>query len=171
MKTTSQRGQRGTQIVELAIVMPLLIFMALVVSEGAAFVRVHQVLNNAARESARLSVLPENHGSAAIPYLQDTATCYMVRNGVIPPAGQVPSGCPVAATTPTCNTYSVAINQSLIVPTPSGINMTASKVQVTCGYGLKYLPRLPWFGVQNVVTLGGSVVFRNFYGLDPSGGG
>src|SRR5713226_851630 len=143
MKTTSQRRHEcGTQIVELAIVMPLLIFMALVVSEGAAFVRVHQVLNNAARESARLAVFRENQvPPGSLSLLQDTATCYMIRNGVTPPAGQVPDACSVAVTNPTCNTYSVIVDQSLIIPTPSGISMSATKVQVTCGYQLKYLPR------------------------------
>ena len=41
-------GERGTEIAELAMVLPLLTFLALIVSEGAGFVRVHQVLNNAA---------------------------------------------------------------------------------------------------------------------------
>ena len=165
-------GERGTQIVELAVVLPLLVFLALIVSEGAAFVRVHQLLNNAARESARLSVENKLAGSQVatqkLQFLQDTATCYLIRNGVTPPAGQVPASCTTTATSTKCGTYSVTVNQGIVVPTPSGTNMSASLVTVTCGYQVKYLPKFPWFGVSGVFSTGrvnlvGSAEFRNFY--------
>src|ERR1051326_5973892 len=63
--TKGPRSQRGSQIVEMAIVLPLLAFLALMVTEGADFIRVHSVLNNAAREGARLSSLQENKGQTA----------------------------------------------------------------------------------------------------------
>ncbi len=44
-----RRAERGTQIAELAVVLPLLAFLAFIVSEGAGVVRTHQVINNAAR--------------------------------------------------------------------------------------------------------------------------
>ena len=166
-------GERGTQIVELAVVLPLLVFLALIVSEGAAFVRVHQLVNNAARESARLSAETNVNSSAStaaakLQFLQDTATCYLIRNGVTPPAGQVPASCTTTATSTKCGTYSVTVNQGIVVPTPSGTNMSASLVTVTCGYQVKYLPKFPWFGVSGVFSTGrvnlvGSAEFRNFY--------
>jgi hypothetical protein len=167
VRTKQKSGERGTQIAELAMVLPLLMFLTLIVSEGAGFVRVHQVLNNAARESARLSGLPQNHGNTA--FLQNTATCYLIRNKVIPPAGQVPAACSVAVANPTCSTYSVTVNQGIIIPSGiPGVSSTASQVVVTCGYQLKYLPKFPWFGVSGTfstgrVNLGGSAEFRNFY--------
>jgi Flp pilus assembly protein TadG len=162
MKTTKkQRRESGTQIVELAAVLPLLLFLALAASEGAGVIRAHQVLNNAAREGARLSTVQENAGN--LQFLQDSVTCYMIRNRVTPPVGQVPSYCPAtAASTTTCTSYAVTINQAVLVPN-GGTVMPASQVKVSCGYRLNFLPRLPWFGVSNVVNLTGQAEFRNFW--------
>lgn len=162
MKTTERiKRERGTQIVELAMVLPLLVFLALAASEGAGVIRAHQVLNNAAREGARLSTVQENAGN--LQFLQDSVTCYLIRNRVAPPARQVPSYCPaIAPATTTCTSYAVTINQAVLVPN-GGTSMPASQVTVSCGYPLNFLPRLPWFGASNVVNLGGQAEFRNFW--------
>lgn len=162
MKTIRHKIQEsGTQIVELALVLPLLLFLALAVSEGAGLIRAHQVLNNGAREAARLSVLPENEGNIA--FLQNTTTCYLIRNGVTPPSSQVPSSCPVKVSQPTCASYVVNVNQAVLVPNGT-VFMPASQVTVTCGYQLNFMPRMPWFRVANVVNLWGESEFRNFWG-------
>ncbi len=159
--TDKKKRERGTQIVELAAVLPLLVFLALAASEGAGVIRAHQVLNNAAREGARLSSVKENAGNTQ--FLQDSVTCYLIRNRVAPPAGQVPSYCPATASATTnCKSYAVSINQAVLVSN-GGTVMPASQVTVSCGYPLNFLPRLPWFGVNNVVTLGGQAEFRNFW--------
>src|ERR1041385_535103 len=62
--TATKREARGTQVAELAIVLPLLLFLSLAVSEGAYMIRVHQVLNNAAREGARLAIEEQNYDAA-----------------------------------------------------------------------------------------------------------
>lgn len=160
MKTTDKGREQGTQIVELAIVLPLLLFLALAVSEGAGMIRAHQVLNNAAREAARLSTVQENDGNIA--FLQDTATCYAVRNGVDPPAGQVPSRCPASPTASKCVSYGVTVNQALLIP-DGGVLMPASQVVVSCSYRLHFLPRLPGFGISGVVPLKATAEFRNFW--------
>ena len=154
------RRERGTQVVELAMVLPLLIFLAMAVSEGAGMIRAHQVLNNAAREAARLSVLKQNSGQ--ITFLQDTATCYAIRNGLRPPAGQVPANCPASNTVSACTSYGVNVNQAVLIPN-GAVSMPASQVVVTCGYRLNFMPRLPWFSVSNIVNLKGQAEFRNFY--------
>ena len=51
--TDSRTRQRGTQLLEFAIALPLLLLLFFVVTEGAGLVRAHQVLNNAAREGSR----------------------------------------------------------------------------------------------------------------------
>lgn len=162
MRTISghTRQERGTAIAELALVLPLLLFLALAVAEGAGMIRAHQVLNNAAREAARLSVFQQNAGN--INFLQDTATCYLIRNGMTPPKSQVPASCPATAATPTCTSYRVTVNQAVLVPN-GGVFIPASQVTVTCGYKLNFMPRLPWFGVSNVVNLFGEAEFRNFW--------
>ena len=161
MRTTRLRQQEsGTQIVELALVLPLLLFLALAVGEGAGMIRAHQILNNAAREAARLSVLPANQGN--IVFLQNTATCYLVRNGVTPPAAQVPASCRARVFQSTCTSYVVNVNQAMMVPN-GGVYIPASQVTVSCGYKLNFLPRLPGFGVSNVINLWGEAEFRNFW--------
>lgn len=160
MRTTKHSRQHGTQIVELAAVLPLLIFLALAVSEGAGMIRAHQILNNAVREAARLSTLQENAGNTS--FLKNTATCYLIRNGVDPPSGQIPSSCPVTVASPTCTSYGVTVNQAVLIPNGS-VFMPASQVTVSCAYKLHFLPRLPWFGVSGVVPMGAKAEFRNFY--------
>src|SRR4051794_1256539 len=60
MRARRHTSQRGSQLVELALVMPILLVLGMIVSEGAGMVRTHQVLNNAARTGARLSILETN---------------------------------------------------------------------------------------------------------------
>ena len=50
-------GERGTQLIEFAIVLPLIVLLALIVAEGANMFRVYELVANAAREGARLSSL------------------------------------------------------------------------------------------------------------------
>lgn len=161
MRTIDRKArERGTQIVELAAVLPLLVFLGLAVSEGAGMIRAHQILNNAAREAAHLSAFQENAGN--LSFLQDTATCYLVRNGVAPPSRQVPSFCPVSNAPPTCTSYAVTVNQGVLVP-DGAVSMPASQVTVSCGYQLNFLPRLPWLGISNIVNMSGKAEFRNFW--------
>jgi len=125
-------------------VLPLLLFLGLAVSEGSGFVRVHQILNNAAREGARLSSLPENF--QGVPSIKDAVVSYATTNGV-----------PITAN-------DVTINQCAIIVTTTGINKWASQVTVTHVYTMRYMPRIPWFNVRNTVTLRGTAEFVNFYG-------
>ena len=56
----SRNNERGSQIVEFAVGLPLIILLALLVAEGANMFRVFQLVTNAAREGARLSTLPQD---------------------------------------------------------------------------------------------------------------
>ena len=146
-RTRSWSRERGTQIAEMAVVLPLLVFLTLVVVEGAAFVRVHQVLNNAAREGARLSAQPENEG--ATTEIANVVRQYAFDNG--------------ATASLNDPNLTVTINQNLTIPTGSGVSIQASRVTVTYPYQLKYLPNVPFFSVQSSINLQGSAEFRNFY--------
>ena len=145
-RTRSWSRERGTQIAEMAVVLPLLVFLTLVVVEGAAFVRVHQVLNNAAREGARLSVLLENKGATA--EIANVVRQYALDNG--------------ATTSLNDPNLTVTIDQSRTITTCSGVNINASRVTVTYPYQLKYLPNVPFFSVTSTINLQGSAEFRNF---------
>ncbi len=145
MKPTDRRRQRGTQIVELALVLPLLAFLALLVTEGADFVRVHQVLNNAAREGARLSAQQGMKGNTS-------AVVSAVQNYITTESNGRVQG----------SNASVTVVQNLQIPTNYGtgtVNMDASQVTVTYAYQFKYLPKFVTGGVP--VNLQTSAEFRN----------
>src|SRR5579863_7690257 len=57
-KLMTRRKERGTQIVEFAVVLPIIMLLSLAVAEGANMFRVYQLVANASREGARLSSLP-----------------------------------------------------------------------------------------------------------------
>jgi Flp pilus assembly protein TadG len=141
--------------VEFALVLPFLLFMGMFVTEGAGLLRMHQVLNNAAREGARLSSLPENKCQAdppcsTNPTIQNAMLYYLCANAV---SNQNCSG-PTVTTT---------INQSVQVPDANGVNMNTSVVTVSRPYSLPLMSSIPGFGVPTSITLTVSAQFRNFY--------
>jgi Flp pilus assembly protein TadG len=150
-----RRSERGTQLLELAIVLPLLLFLAMLVSEGADFVRVHQVLNNAAREGAKLSSMPENwcKGTA-----QEITNC---QNSIIAAVVQYATnnGVPLHAA-------NVVVNQQAewVVPGGTTTGFYVSQVTVTYSYPIIYLKIAPGFTIPDSILLRGSSTFQNFYG-------
>lgn len=119
MKTTRLGGirQRGTQVAELAIVLPLMLLLALIIAEGSGFIRLHEVINNAAREGARLSTIQENSNHTA-----DIVTAisnYACNNGVQLSG----TGLPACAGTPrvTCpNATIVVLQHQYVAASPIG---------------------------------------------------
>jgi Flp pilus assembly protein TadG len=155
MKTInrSRRSERGTQLLELALVLPLLLFMAMLVSEGSDFIRVHQVLNNAAREGAKFSSLLENN-------CKGDATCLSAIRSVVV---QYASNNGVTITNPSSN---IVVNQAAdwIVPSGSVAGFYTSRVTVSYAYPIVYLKIAPGFTIPDSILLVGSSEFRNFYG-------
>jgi Flp pilus assembly protein TadG len=146
-RTKSNRREKGTQIAELAIVLPLLAMLALIVSEGAGLVRAHAVINNAAREGARLSIDPANQGqtSQIISAVQSYITTES--NGKL-------NG--VNAT--------ITINQAVPISFNNGtttLTDTASLVTVTYPYTVQFLPSV--IGGPKTYGLQVSAEFQNLY--------
>ena len=141
MKPIKRRRQRGTVLMEFALTLPLLVLIIMVVLEGSSLVRTHQVLNNAAREGARLAVQTPGITSSDV---STEVVAYASQNGVTVPAGNV--------------TY----NGGFFIPTPSGISISATKVTVTYTYTMHYLGVFAWLGVPSTYPLTGQAVFRNF---------
>ena len=127
---------------------PFLLLLVLVIIEGAAMIRTHQVMNNAAREGARLSASGQEYecnGSAAcLATIQQAVVQYAADNGV------------------TVTTAQVQVDQSMMVMQPSGIAIHASGVTVTMAYPLPLLSKLP-FGIPATITMAGTAEFRNLY--------
>lgn len=170
----SRPSERGVEIAEFALMVPLLIFLGLLVSEGAAAIRTHQVLNNTAREGTRLAIQPEYAPSNVdlSGDIKDAMVKYASDNGM-----KLPST--LSESTPgnstyiysgsqsggwNCNSLNITISQNNLVLVDAAANQyaSASKVTVQCGYQLMYLPKLP-FGISNVFNLNGSAEFRNLY--------
>lgn len=141
------KSQSGTQIAELALVTPFLLLLAVMLCEGGAMVRTHQVINNAAREGAHLSAQIENRclgDAVCLNAIRQSVVDYAGDNGVTLTIGQV------------------EVNQSSVILQPSGIGISASKVTVTLPYALPITSKLG-SGIPATVNLGGSAEFRNFY--------
>jgi len=143
------RCDRGTQIAEFALVLPLLLFISLGIIEGSSFIRVHQIINNAAREGARLSSLPENAPSTVVPdptpQIKDAVVAYAQKNGV------------------TLSQADITIEQNKTITTSAATTYKASQVVVTYGYPTQWLSKLPWFNVPPTVNLKATAEFVNFY--------
>ncbi len=148
--------QRGTQILEFALVLPLLLFCAFVVIESASYVRMHQVINNAAREGAHFAAMPGNRSNLAT--VQTVVKTYAKNNY------------PSLDT----NKVTVSVNAAGTALTSTGITLNTSKVVVTYSYPLKYLPAVSFLPAitcvdangttlaNPCVTLMGNAVFENF---------
>jgi Flp pilus assembly protein TadG len=71
------RGSRGAELIELALVLPILLLMFAATVDFALMFQRYLVINNAAREGARIAVLP-GYTSADVT---NRVTQY-VRNGI-----------------------------------------------------------------------------------------
>src|SRR3954451_4846975 len=142
----NRNSERGTQLLELAIVLPLLLFIAAIVTEGSDFIRVHQILNNAAREGAKFSSMPENNcqgGATCLTAIKNTVVQYAKNNGV------------------TVNAANVVVNQQAqwVVPAGAAAGFYTSQVSVSYSYPIIYLKMAPGFTVPNSILLSGASQF------------
>lgn len=143
MRPTKKRaGERGTMLTELALVTPLMILILMLVLEGSRVIRTHQVLNNAAREGARLSVLQENEGLTGDIVTQ--VINYANQNGV------------------TLTAANITINQNGVIPN-GGISIPASIVTVAYTYTPTFLGAMAFVGMKTSFPLTAQAEFRNFY--------
>lgn len=71
MNCELRRSERGAALLETAIVLPLLLFVAVGIIEFGRAYQTWQVLTNAAREGARVAVLPGTTDGAVTTRVQD----------------------------------------------------------------------------------------------------
>lgn len=137
------RSERGAELIEFALVLPLLLMIVLgIVDFGFLFQRM-QVVTNAAREGARMAVLPGYATADVQARVRD-----FVQTGGVPTSLTNPDVKVTAATIPT---------------TPGGPTMTGRRVEVT--YTHQYLfigPIAGWFGGSfTSVPVRGVAIMRN----------
>jgi Flp pilus assembly protein TadG len=118
-------------------------FLVLAIVDGGAMVRAHQIINNAAREGARLSAQPENAGATSA--IQNAVVQYCTNNGL------------------TLAAADVTVDQTQIVRLPDGTVLSYSNVTVVHNYPLLHLPRFAFFTVTPSVNLRGTATFGNLY--------
>jgi Flp pilus assembly protein TadG len=132
MKTMIRRwrSESGSQLVEFALVLPMLLLVVLGIAEFGILFQRYEVLTNAAREGARIAVLPGYNDNAVI-----TAR---VRSYVT--AGRVPT----TAGNP------VVLVENIAIPVGGGLPaLTARRVTVTYTHTYMFLPGIGnWFGAS-----------------------
>jgi hypothetical protein len=169
--------ERGTQIAELALCLPLLCFIVIAVLDGADFVRTHVVLNNAAREGARLSASKGNcpNGTCNIaPAVQQYVLDYVNRElcngstgGSCPGLGG-PNSRAASCSTPFALS-NITVNQAVPWqfqdPSIGTVGGTATQITISYPYTFCYLPNFASFfgSMSNTMTLQTSATFRNQY--------
>ena len=121
------KGDRGAELIEFALVLPLLLLLVLGIVDSAFMFQRLEVVTNAAREGARIAVLP-SYNTADV---RARVNNYLLDGGV--PI--------VAGTNPVIN-----VNQNFPLASPGG-TITAAQVQVTYTHQYMFLSGLAsWFG-------------------------
>ncbi len=112
---TRLKNERGTALLETAIVLPLVLLVSVSIFEFGRAYQVFQIMTNAAREGARIAVLPGTTDTAIKQRVVDYLT-----------AGQIPS--------PSANW--VSIDHSQTVTTGAG---NAQATAVTVNYPFNFM--------------------------------
>jgi Flp pilus assembly protein TadG len=154
--TRRMKSARGAELIEFALVFPLLLLVVLgIVDFGFLFQRM-EVVTNAAREGARIAVLP----GYELTDVKARACSYLASGGVVDG-----TTCPTPANT----TISCSGCTDAGVTTPFSIDMGAGitplqGVKVTVTYQSSYLflsPIMSWFGGSlSSVPITGTAVMR-----------
>jgi Flp pilus assembly protein TadG len=113
------KSQRGQALLETALTLPLLLLVSVSIFEFGRAFQTWQVLTNAAREGARVAVLP----GQTVGNVQSVVTAYMT-------SGQLPGAA----------TAAVAVNMASTIPLGVG---TASASVVTVSYPFSFMVLQP----------------------------
>src|SRR5215470_7667775 len=87
-------GEQGAVIVELALVLPFLLVLFVGIIDMGVLMREHELVQNAAREGARLSILPQNqvapfNPSASVSTIKQRVVDYMAQSNITITTAQV----------------------------------------------------------------------------------
>ena len=139
-----RRDDRGTALIEMAFTLPLLLFISLGIIEFGRAFQVWQILTNAAREGARVAVLPGISDSMVTARVQE----------------YIAVGVPDPSVTPT-----ITIQRNASISYGSG-TATGSKVSVSYPYKFMVLNGIAKLVVSNTTvgsdfTMATSATMRN----------
>ena len=123
------RSDEGAELIEFALVLPLILLVVLGIAEFGFIFQRYEVITNAAREGARIAVLP-GYSTADV---QNRVRAYVTQ-------GRVPT-----RTTPTPN-LSVTV-APVEIPVPGRAPINGRRVTVTYTHSYMFLPGMgAWFG-------------------------
>jgi Flp pilus assembly protein TadG len=100
------RSERGAELIEFAIVMPILVFLIAGIVDFGMMFRTYEAVTNAAREGARVGVLP---GYAPVD-VQSRVDAYLAASGLTGTHTTTVVNLPVATTAGTFTARSVTVN-------------------------------------------------------------
>jgi Flp pilus assembly protein TadG len=129
------RQDDGAQLVEFALVLPLLLFVVLGIAEFGIIFQRYEVVTNAAREGARLAVLPGYDSAAAEDAIRARVRAYVQAARV-----------PITAGTPPASIVAVDIvDGTVAMGVLPAVNIKRCTVTYTHRY--TFLPSMAsWFG-------------------------
>jgi Flp pilus assembly protein TadG len=120
-------GEEAAQLVEFALVLPMLLLVVLGIAEFGFIFQRYEVVTNAAREGARMAVLPGSTSADVIARVR-----VYVSNGRVPTTVTNPS----------------IVVTDVTIPVGAGLpSINAKRVTVTYTHGYTFLPKIStWFG-------------------------
>lgn len=141
-------SDRASVIVEFALMLPIMTMLLVGIIDLGLVVREHQVVQNAAREGARFSSLPENqvcatNPGATIQAVKDRVIFYMAQENF------------------TVDSSSVTVTQTKAMSMSGGITAYASAVTVNYPRSMM-IAGAPFLSFGDI-AIAGSAVFRNLY--------
>lgn len=165
MKRSASK-ESGTQLVEFAVALPVIVLFALLAAEGSNLFRVYEVVANASREGARVATLAWYSPSAMKQNAQVTCTfsgqSLSSTNAVCQDvANYAQNNGLIGAGLQQCSELTVNVNQNYQAPTDSAPHY--SQVSVTCAYQLHWLPRLPSYAIASGLNVTRTAAFLNLY--------
>jgi Flp pilus assembly protein TadG len=139
------RGDKGAALIEVALTLPLLLLVSVGIFEFGRAYQTWQVLTNAAREGARIAVLPDSSDDA----IAERARAYME-------SGQLPE----------YDTADIDITHDTDIDTGGGTMSTASQVTINYPFSfvvLQPVARLivPDASLGSAIIMSASAMMRN----------
>ena len=114
------RDQRGAELIEMAMVSPILLLILAGIFDFGFLFRNWEVITNAAREGARVAVLPDYECDPAVPDdIQSRVNVYMASAGFANPADYTVSVSSGNVTTSAGDFAACQVRVSMFAPLPS----------------------------------------------------
>jgi Flp pilus assembly protein TadG len=166
------REQRGTQLLELALMLPLLLVIAVGAIDFAAAYVLKQKLTNAARDGARIAVEQSmldlsQPAPSTVQAIRNAIVNYMANAGIdVSAVSTSPAKTGPAEWTYAGGGAEIIIDRGVVIPVPSGGVTTATQVTVRYPFTWTFAQVIqlmiqPPPSYSNTITISANVVMKN----------